>query len=59
MSDSTTSSGARIRFVTTAARRSLSPNVVFNSSTLTVSFSLTIGTAPNSRIEASVLRTLR
>ena len=32
-----------------AASRSLSPNVVCSSSTLTVSFSLMIGTAPNSK----------
>ena len=42
-----------------AASRSLSPKVVCNSSTLTVSFSLMIGTAPNSRRVTRVLRALR
>ena len=47
------------KFVTIAARRSLSPKVVCNSSTLTVSFSLMIGTAPNSNSVRIVLRMFR
>ena len=44
-SDRMTSNGARNRLVTMAARRSLSPKVVINSSTATVSFSLITGMA--------------
>ncbi len=42
-----------------AASRSLSPKVVISSSTLTVSFSLMIGSAPNSNSARIVLRTFK
>ena len=47
------------RPATMPARRSLSPNVVFNSSMATVSFSLIIGIAPISNNRRNVLRTFR
>ena len=52
-----TRSGACNRFVTIAARWSLSPKRI--SATLTVSFSLMIGRQPHSNRASSVLRALR
>ena len=57
MTERITSSGSPTSVVTSEASRSLSPNLI--SRTLTVSFSLTIGTAPNSNSVLSVLRMLR
>ena len=48
------SNGACNRFVTIAARWSLSPNLI--SATLTVSFSLITGTQPHSKSVTMVLR---
>ena len=58
-SDKITSSASCNKLVTSAAKRSLSPNVTISSSTATVSFSLMIGITPHSNSDNSVLRTLR
>ena len=57
MSDSSTSMSALVICATRAARRSLSPNRI--SAVATVSFSLTIGTAPSASSCAKVARAFK